>query len=628
MNWKDTLYEQAERAAKNDWDDTAFVVAGTPRESTWYAIMLLDRGADGDVELANRILENLLLGTGSGMHTLVSAGYAYLKYGDRLGEPAKAHMREYTRESVPIGNNNQFTFTNVNHPLTGWLGVLLAGEVLENDLLHEMGWGRVANFLWWIDWQRGVERGMGTYSEYNSPTYSVVDLMGAAMAADACRQIELKDKLIDLEGRFWTDLALFWHGPTQLLSGPHSRAYAEGCIGHGASVDGLMHVLTEGRTFMDFPLIWEYEHQRDLTSLAALAGVEFHVPPRARRILFEKKFPYSVQVNGYCGGWNYGTVVEDPDGHWLGRKGFRYAEMEQKQPGHYMDLKSYQTEHYSLGTSSLQYREGLQNNCFMLRYRRTDTVRKRGDTRSLYTRYLKNEKRQGEENYYERENRLRDSMSLMDQGRTAVFQHENKAIVLYRPRELENQSCHSLKLNLLMTCFQPFDELCIGGEAVKQFPHEFDWREIVFIRDGGVYVAIRPLEPVDHGRQTACRVAEERDHLVLSIYNYQGERRDFDPEQMFTMHNGFLCEICHADSFESFDTFKEHIAEADVTDRRDGTLRDVAYTSGGDTLRVVFDTKQERFGHRSVNGRYNYPERMRVTMQSRQDELFCPTRIW
>ena len=98
----------------------------------------------------------------------------------------------------------------------------------------------------------------------------------------------------------------------------------------------------------------------------------------------------------------------------------------------------------------------------MLRYRCAEPVRKRGDTRSLYTRYLTNEKRQGETNYYEWENRHRDPMSLMDQGRTCTFQHENKAVVLYRPREVENQGCHSLKLNLLMTWFRPFDELAIG----------------------------------------------------------------------------------------------------------------------------------------------------------------------
>jgi len=628
MSWKDELYRQAERAAKSGWSETTFDVAGRARESTWYATMLLGRGADGDVALANRILANLQIAIADESHTLVSAGHAYLKYTEHLGEAAKARLRQYIRDAVPRANHHHCDFGNTNHPLTAWLGVLLAGQVLEIDLLCEMGWGHIEDFLGWIDWQHAVERGMGTYPEYNSPTYTVIDLMAASMAADACRPGPFKEKLIDLEGRFWTDLALFWHHPTHLLSGPHSRAYQEGCIGHGASVAFLMHILTEGRSFADFQLAWDYEHQFDLCCIGALAGVEFHVPPRARRMLFEKKFPYEVQVNGYCGGWNYGTLVDDAEGSWLGRKGVRYAEMEQKYPGHYMDLKSYQTERYSLGTSDLPYREGLQNNCFMLRYRRADAVRKRGDTRSLYTRYLTNEKRQGEPNYYEREKRHRDSMSLMDQGRTATFQHENKAIVLYRPREVEHEGCHSLKLNLLMTWFEPFDELRIGDDAAGPFPCEFDWRQTLFIRDAGVYVAIRPLEPTDLGRGAACRLAEERDHLVLSIYNYQGERRDFDPEQMFTMHNGFVCEVCHAGSFDSFDMFRQHIADAQLTEQRDEALRDVTYTSGGDTLRVVFDTKLERFQHKSVNGRYEYPQRVRATMQGRQDDQFCPTLIW
>ena len=97
---------------------------------------------------------------------------------------------------------------------------------------------------------------------------------------------------------------------------------------------------------------------------------------------------------------------------------------------------------------------------------------------------------------------------------------------------------------------------------------------------------------------------------------------------MFTIHNGFVCEVCHAGSFDSFDMFRQHIADAQLTEQRDEALRDVTYTSGGDTLRVVFDTKLERFQHKSVNGRYEYPQRVRATMQGRQDDQFCPTLIW
>ena len=356
--------------------------------------------------------------------------------------------------------------------------------------------------------------------------------------------------------------------------------------------------------------------------------MNFHLPEQARRILLEKRFPYAVQVNGFCGGWHYGTFVDDPNGKWEGHKGFRYAELEHNFPAHYLDLKSYQTESYSLGTSSMPFCDGGHNNCFLLSYKRSNSIEQRGDTRSIYTRYLKNDKRQGESNYYEREKRHRTSCVLIDQGRTATFQHENKAIVLYRPREVENERCRSLKLNVYFTHFQPFDELRVGDEAVESFPYEFDWRQIVFIRDAGIYLAIRPLEPADLGGQGGCRLVEERDHLALSIYNYQGDLRDFDPEQMFTAHNGFICEVCQATQFESFTDFKKHIAAAEVSEQRDGSLRDLRYTSGGDTLRVAFDTKWEQFRHKSVNGRYSYPERLVVTMQGKQDDEFCPTRIW
>jgi len=120
MNWNNELYEQAERAARSAWDEASFAVARTPRESTWYAIMLLGRGADGDVELANRILANLQIHIADATHTLVSAGHAYLKYSERLGEPAKARLRQYVREAVPGANHHHCDFGNTNHPLTAW----------------------------------------------------------------------------------------------------------------------------------------------------------------------------------------------------------------------------------------------------------------------------------------------------------------------------------------------------------------------------------------------------------------------------------------------------------------------------------------------------------------------------
>jgi len=628
MNWKEALQEQAEKSARSAWDASNYVVAKTPRESSWYAIVLLDRGRAEDIELANRIFENLLLKTGSVTHSFVSTGYAYLKYGHLLTEAARERMKEFMRYCAPEANRHQYHFGNVNHPLTGWCGMVLAGQVLDNPLLSEAGWARIEDFLWWMDWQHDVDRGMGTYSEFNSPTYTLTDIMGAAMAADACPEGPFKEKLIELEGRFWLDAALFYHHPTQLLSGPHSRAYQDGCIGGGASMDIIFHAITEGKTFVDYQLLWDYEHECDLLDAAATATVDFHIPERARKIAFEKKFPYYVQVNGFSCGWHYGEFVEDSQGSYGDEKGIRYAEYGDNYPAHYVDIKSYQTAEYSLGTSSLPYADGGQCNTFMLRYRRCETPEKRGDTRSIYTRYIKNDKKQGEHNYYRRENRHRGSTVLIEEGRPACLQHQNKAIVLYRPREVENRYNRSLKLNILMTHFADFDELHIGDRPVRSIPMDFDWKQIVYVRDAKVYVAFRFLEPTDLGRKVPCWLAEERDHLVISIYNYEGEERDFEKEQMFSVHNGFVCEVHERGDFDTLEDFKRYMESGKLQERRDGTRREILYESGGDVLKLVFDTEREKFLHQSVNGQYTYPERIRALMQGAEDEEFCPRRIW
>ena len=42
----------------------------------------------------------------------------------------------------------------------------------------------------------------------------------------------------------------------------------------------------------------------------------------------------------------------------------------------------------------------------------------------------------------------------------------------------------------------------------------------------------------------------------------------------------------------------------------------------------MYDTEDEEFLHKSINGQYDYPERLRVEMEGDQFEGFCPSRIW
>jgi len=617
-NWKAKLWKAADDAFQAKDPDM--------QKKDWgYAAMLLDRAKPEDLELARRILSGAAAAPADSIWEGPTLAHIYLRYNGLLDDASKASVRDFLvrwvagcRDLWAVTRMGFEKFSNVNINLTALCGLLSAGQALGNDLLSQVAFREIERLVKWIDWQQDVDRGMGTYSEFNCPEYTAVCIRALARAADVCPPGPMKDGLLNIEGRFWTDAALFYHEPTNLLSGPHARSYRESCVGP-SSMELLFHIVSQGRTFIS-----DSSSPEDL-------GISFHVPDRARMIAFEKIFPFYVQVNGFCGGWHYGTYVDDPGGGMRSypyTPGIRYAEHAENYPAHYIDIRSYQTAEYSLGTCSLPYTEGWQNNAFMLRWRRAPAIQAPSDIRSVYTRYIKNEKKQGQSNYYERMNFEWGPRVLVEEGRVACLQHKNKAIVLYRPREVENLGNNSLKLNILMTCVADFDELQVGDSVVSTFPFDFDWRQPLYIRDGGVYVAFMFLDPADFGRRTPCRIAKEGDHLVVSIYNYEGPRRDFDRTDMFLMHNGFVCEVREAREFPSLDAFKAHMVRTTrLTERRYGPCREVTYTSD-DVLEVCFDAEKERFLHRAVNGAFNYPERMLVLAKGQEDPDLCPRRIW
>lgn len=627
MDWKADFQRKADEAcAQRGQGPDAY------KENWGYAAMLLGRAGRRDLELANRVMEGASAAdprTASGFDG-GTLGHALLKYGPRLGGAAKDAVKCFLNRwaaecrglwTTTRGEFGQFANVNIN--LSGWCGIFLTGMAHGDGLLCRVSLGEIGRLLTWIDWQHDVERGMGTYAEFNCPAYTGTDIMALARAADVCPPGPMKNRLLDIEGRFWLDAALFYHKPTNLLSGPHARAYQNGCVGHRACMDWLFAVAAEGGNFVDTG--------EDGPAHPEALAINFHMPPRARRIAFEKRFPFYVQVNGFCGGWNYGQYVECPGtvkNSYPFTEGMRYAEHGENHPARYTDIRSYQTAEFSLGTCSLPYREGVQNNAFMLRWRRAQAIRRMGDTRSVYARYITNDKRQGETNRYERQNFEWGPFLLAEEGRPACLQHENKAIVLFRPREVENRGKGSLKLNLLMTRFAGLGELVVGRTPVGSLPFDFDWRQTLYIRDGGVYVAFKFLDPADFGRKTPCRIAEERDHLAVSVFNYEGPRRDFAREDMFRMHNGFVCEVRGADEFRSLEAFMAHMEGAAVSERRDGPHREVTYKSGSDVLEAAFDAEKECFLRRAVNGSFSLPERMRVLMGGEEDPDFCPRRIW
>ena len=168
-----------------------------------------------------------------------------------------------------------------------------------------------------------------------------------------------------------------------------------------------------------------------------------------------------------------------------------------------------------------------------------------------------------------------------------------------------------------------------GDRRVDALPVDFDWRQTLYVQDGPVYVALRPLEPANLGYRTPCRIERITDHVLVSIYNYDGPETRRDPDAMQMTHNGFVAEFGERSRFANLAAFKAHVARTTIEQQVSAVgIRQVRYTSGGDCLELHYDALREKILVATVNGRSTLPEYLHVTMQDERVPAFCPTRIW
>lgn len=222
------------------------------RESTWYALGLLERDGPGDTARALRIVEQIL-------------GFQYATPGQRwdgtfrrfLEEPRPAADARLWKDYDPnwrhfIGTT--FVLMLERHaakvPAELQLRLLDAirraveGELTQGRaepyhtnirLMHGFLWSWAGARLGRADWIAGGERWLHevaaafgqheTFEEYNSPTYYGVDFYGLALARRYGATEKIRTVGAQLEAALWRDVARFYHADLRNLAGPYDRSY-------------------------------------------------------------------------------------------------------------------------------------------------------------------------------------------------------------------------------------------------------------------------------------------------------------------------------------------------------------------------------------------------------------------
>ena len=541
------------------------------RETLWLCFGLLD-GEARDVALANAILTQTDQmphhSTRSPEEALATfdifvsnhSVQMLVMHADKLTPEARRRIEGWARDALgdyPGDRQSDYQFhgANDNMPAKATMGLILGGEYFGDAAAVEQG-------LWNLRQLRDLLTRRGLLSEYTSPTYTPLSIINLTEVAQHAHHPEARELAAQCVERIWADALGHYHAPTGMMAGPYSRAYAPDSTGHLNSMGILLwgvlgdevfpHPTEELRREPVRLLQHHYTRSSQLPLLAWLTAVDVTPPLALIDWMRQRKYPFHFYASAERGGDGAGEVL----------------------------TTHYQEAEFAMGTAEGESWTTLQSEAFFLQYALRQTVQGVEDRRTVYTRCLINDQKP-----------LDEEGLLKPHGCIHTVQSGRTVLVLGRPvLTLEGQPISALKFSILLpTHFgRPVEHIEVRDGHV-------------FIQDGPVFLALRPLNATDWGRKDAVRVEPVEHYQVLSFYNYEGEQRAFTGKELGRTLNGFVAVVGLARE-EKFEEFCGRIAAAELLDYWHFGMRTTRYRLGDLTLGFSYAVEADRVRYATING--------------------------
>ncbi len=569
------------------------------RERIWFALAMLEEGSEAAQRKANIVLraadyQNNCHFSPSQLIFLLGT-YGSLLEPD-VFERADAYVR--SRLSYYLEDENDFVGVNDNFPCLACYTLIVGGERYGRPELVEKGKENLHNFKKML-----MRRGFPT--EYNSATYTPVQLWGIARLAEDTADDGVRRLALAIECRIWAAYTAMFDPELCTSSGPNSRSYTVDCCAHTHQTRYVMYGLLGDRlpvhpmntifTSEDGPE-GEIHHDgyiefKQISTCFELSA-PYHCPAEfVERFLLHKPYPLVVEGTSEFTS-SADTHLPPPDDPETGDLAVEYA-------AGVNELYAYLDRGYSLGTSRREFHNGVQTDSFFLAYKKADKVQSQADIGTVYARYAIN----GEEPDVRVHN-------FQDGGRKIALQHERAAMVLYRPKISFSKGVTSLRLLLnFPTIYRAVEDIWVGDAQVTEDCQRFIEPQTVYVSDGCLYMAFTPLILSDLGRSCAVEVRRGKDFTTVAFYNYEGPARDFTNRAFLIIGNGFVCEVAPKAEYESFAAFRAALAGAKVSDRhrsnmhsRFTTTRITSYERDTLSLECEYSPVSEGIRYVSING--------------------------
>ena len=443
---------------------------------------------------------------------------------DKLSPDVRQRVFEAMRLAFVEAERLDVHWTYTNIFLLDLHNRILGGELLGEEAIVRGGVERLR------DWARKTQE-VGSPHEFNSPTYSAVQLNCLADIGSRAGDADVRALAVQMEQLVWRHVAKYWHAPTMQLGGPHSRAYRRDIVGASGFLKVVLYkLLGDERLLAKTP----YYEGPDAEGHVIVAGTEYHCPGEVAEML---RTAGTREVHE--------VVALDPR----------------------IESAALVTPDFTLGTMSRPYGVGappehwpMDDAC--IAYWRREEEPGYG---VLYARYRVNAGRVGEQ--------TRQAASwhdIWEDGTFRTAQSGGRAIVANGLTPRGQRPITSMRLDMRMLGVEPGDVVEDGGRFV--------------VAGGDVYVGIVPLAPEALGHSESVVLWRDADETVISLVNYEGPAKVFweyrslaGPFWKGNLRNGFAIWIAARNEFASVEAFRESLADVPVADELAGARRRIAF---------------------------------------------------
>lgn len=483
------------------------------------------------------------------------------------------------------GFTREISTANFNSSATA--GALLCGQIIGAEKAMADGRAGLMKFPFWM-WTHSA----GVGQEYIDHYYWAIATAGNKVFADFCEQPEDKMAGWSIISKTANDLACAYHPNLKKLMGPASRTYYEHVLGVQDGLYHILHVMSRRGALNDLdtgvlPAItaatdgngnplkksisaWGHDYPPATVALQSMSG------PWAEQwfaeLVDEKPFPWSMMVE------KEGDPVTTYFGENYGLSSIRTKPQRIHMLGHWRRKSEVPQGMRDIGT--LDLRVGFNNTTIgndlegVISQQGSYRCYQHGNVLLLGAKPNPDviKQRAGECQFGQRKHAAEDIMSV--QCSAALFNYEEPG---------------------------PTWEIFIDDEKVTSLPAQAKFGQVISIRDGVSYIALRPLPTTDLGRdneitleagQPQTQAYHEQTNIqpaLLVHANFYRRKTPIPADSLAKLKDatsGFVVEMGDEKEFGSFENFRTHVRKGRVGVEGNA----LTYTNGGDTLAATWDS--------------------------------------